>query len=61
MYLLHIVVCIYKKLFPSLGKTERGEKGYWRVYCFPRVPYGHPRLSMIRRLRRRLTTYQLIT
>ena len=42
---------------PSLGKAERGGRGkmWWRD-AIPRVPFSHPRLSIIRRLRRRLST-----
>ena len=47
------------KLFPSPGFAERGEEECWRICCFPRVPFSHPRLSMIRRLRRRKQSFLL--
>ena len=49
-------VYIKKALPPRSALPSEGEEEYWRVCRFPRVPFSHPRLSIIRRLRRRLST-----
>ena len=45
---------VYITSSPRSAKPSEGEEESWGVYRFPRVPFSHPRLSMIRRLRRRL-------
>ena len=41
---------------PRSALPSEGEEAFLYIHHYPRVPFSHPRLSMIRRLRRRLTT-----
>ena len=45
-------------LFPLARLCRARGKSFLYIHTYPRVPYGHPRLSMIRRLRRRYTSNQ---
>ena len=50
---------VYIKNFsPRSALPSEGEEECWRVCRFPRVSFSHPRLSIIRRLRRRYTSNQ---
>ena len=54
---------VYIKTLPlaRLSRARGRGKGKGRGCRFPRVPFSHPRLSIIRRLRRRHATHLLIT
>ena len=41
-------------LFPLARQSRARGKRFLYIHTYPRVPYGYPRLSMIRRLRRRM-------
>ena len=44
-----------KKPLPLARQSRARGRGKGRGCRFPRVPFSHPRLSIIRRLRRRVT------
>ena len=52
---------IYKKTLLLARLCRARRRGVGERVHFPRVPFSHPRLSIIRRLRRRHATHLLIT